>query len=195
MRRNERRAVVIAALGLALALPAGALAVKVAGNKYPAQVSVGGKQLKLVGAGLREKWFFDVYTMGVYSESGGCGAAAQINADEVKYLRIDMLRDVEAAKMASTLKEAFDNNTPAGAPAKLKQQVRKFLGYFKTECTAGTKLEFTYIPGTGTTLKQNGKRLGPPLDGKAFADVLWSCYFSTKTCCPDLKQQILSHCR
>lgn len=185
----------IALLAALMAVPTFAFALNVEGNEYAQTTTVEGKTLKLVGAGLREKWFFNVYTMGQYTESGACGAKAQYAKDEVRYFRIDMLRDVSAEKMASTLKEAFDNNLTADAPAELKKQVNTFTSYFKKECTKGTKLEFAYIPGTGTTLKQNGKNLGPAIPGKAFADLLWSCYFGNKTCCKDLKKQILGTCK
>ncbi len=68
---------VVAVLALLLLVPTMALALKVEGNAYPKEVSIQGKQLKLVGAGLREKWFFDVYSMGAYTERGACGAKAQ----------------------------------------------------------------------------------------------------------------------
>lgn len=194
MKRNVACLAIMVAMSCLLFAPGFAEALNVEGNDYPDTVTVEGETLKLVGAGLREKWFFDVYTMGVYSKSGACGAAAQISGDEVKYLRIDMLRDVDAEKMASTLKEAFDNNTPASASAELKGKINNFLSYFKKACTKGTKLEFTYVPGKGTALKQNGAEMGPVIAGKDFADVLWSCYFSQKTCCPDLKRQILGGC-
>ncbi|MCP4679549.1 MAG: hypothetical protein GY854_29475 [Deltaproteobacteria bacterium] len=194
---SQRFAIVLTVLlsTMLILAPTAALTLTVEGNSYPDTVSVAGKTLKLVGAGLREKWVFDVYTMAAYSERGSCGAGAQIKKDEVKYLRLDMLRTVDAEKMASTLKEAFDNNTPANASQVLKDMVNTFTGYFKKACTKGTKLEFTYVPGKGTSLKQNGKSLGPNIKGKDFADVLWGCYFSKKTCCPDLKKQILSHCK
>ncbi len=199
MRRflSRRSAIVLtAALSAMLILaPTAALTLTVEGNSYPDTVSVEGKTLKLVGAGLREKWFFDVYTMAAYSESGSCGAGPMVKKREVKYLRLDMLRTVDAEKMASTLKEAFDNNTPSNAAQELKDKVNTFTGYFKKACTKGTKLEFTYVPGKGTSLKQDGKKLGPNIAGKGFADILWGCYFSKKTCCKNLKKQILSHCK
>jgi len=185
----------VTVVALLISIPTLLLALTVEGNAYPKEVSIQGKQLKLVGAGLREKWFFDVYTMGAYTEGGACGAKAQIKGEEVKYLRIDMLRDVPAEKMAQALKEAFDKNTPKNAPNELKQQVNTFVSYFKKECTKGTKIEFVYAPGKGTVLKQNGQKLGPNIPGKPFSDVLWSCYFGGNTCCPKLKKQILSHCK
>jgi len=178
-----------------VSLPLLASGVTVEGNSYPKTVTIEGKQLKLIGAGLREKYWFDVYTMGAYSESGKCATSAIINTDEVKYLRLDMLRDVEAEKMVSSIDESFGNNMPKNASAELKKQRKTFASYFKTECKEKTVIEFTYVPGTGVIMKQNGKKLGPPLTGQAFMKVFWSLYFSKNTCCDDLKEQILKHCK
>ncbi len=183
-----------AIIGLIL-IPVVALGVTVEGSNYPATVTVEGKTFKLIGAGLREKWWVDVYTMGAYTESGSCKTSDIINKDEPKYLRLDMKRDVSAEKMSSTIGESFADHMPKGASAKLKQQRRTFEKYFKSECTEGTKLEFIYLPGTGTILKQNGKRMGPPLEGVEFHRVLWDIYFGKETCCDDLKEAILEKCK
>ncbi len=162
--------------------------------KYPKTVEVAGRTLELIGAGLREKWFFDVYTLGAYSESGTCDTLGVISADEVRYIRIDLLRNVSAENMAKALGKAFERNTPADASVDLRIQIETFLSYFQQDLIRGASLELTYVPGPGTTLKQNGEQQGAVTPGKAFADVLWSSYFGSKTCCPGLKAQILSHC-
>jgi len=120
---------------------------------------------------------------------------AIIKDEEVKYLRMNMHRDVSAEKMSSTISESFEEHMPKGASAELRKQRKTFEGYFKDECTEGSVLEFTYLPGTGTILKQNGKQLGPALTGKAFQEVLWDIYFGKDTCCDDLLEQILETCK
>ena len=167
----------------------------VEGKSYKSQITVEGKTLKLVGAGLREKWFFDVYTMAVYSESGKCDLKGLIDADELKYLRLDMLRDVSAEKMSSTLAESFGKHMPKGASQELKEQIKTFKGYFKDECKEGVVLEMYYVPGKGTVIKQDGKQLGPPLEGKDFGKVLFDIYFGKDTCCEDLMEQIKKSCK
>jgi len=181
-------------LCLLVAAPAFAATVTVEGKDYPDTVTVEGKTLKRVGAGLREKWMFNVYTMGVYTESGSCDTSAIVGKDEVKYFRLDMLRNVSGEKMGSTIGGSFRDHMPAGASDALKQESETFQGYFKDECTKGSILEFTYVPGTGTLLKQNGKALGAPIPGADFMRVLWDIYFGGNTCCKDLKKQILSGC-
>jgi hypothetical protein len=167
----------------------------VEGNSYPATISKEGKTLHLVGAGLREKWFFNVYTLAAYSETKTCNPSALINTDEVKYLRMDMLRDVSAEKMADTIGESFGEHMPKNASAELKKQRKTFESYFKDECKEKTVLEFLYLPGTGVIMSQNKKKLGPPLAGKAFMQVLWDIYFGKDTCCDDLKEEILKSCK
>ena len=176
-------------------VPLFAMGVTVEGSKYPATISLEGKNLKLIGAGLREKWWVDVYTMGAYSESGSCNTSEIINKPEVKYLRLDMKRDVSAEKMSSSIGESFEDHMPKNASAKLKQQRKTFESLFKKECTEGTVLEFIYVPGTGTILKQNGKKMGPALEGEDFQKVLWDIYFGKETCCDDLQEQILETCK
>jgi len=183
-----------AALGLFLASPE-ASSLTVEGKKYPSTVTIEGKKLNLAGAGVRKKWFFKVYTMGAYTETKSCNTSSLINKDEVKYLRINMLRDVSAEKMASTLGEAFTNNLPDGASQKLKDQIKKFQSYFKTECKENTVIEIVYVPGKGTTLRINNRQQGAPIEGQDFSKVVWNCYFSSKTCCDGLKSEILESCK
>ena len=189
---------ILASAALAIAvlwsMPSAAPGLTVQDKEYQATVTEGGKTLKLVGAGVRKKWGFKVYTMGAYSESGSCDAESIVGKDEAKYLRLVMLRNVSAEKMGNTISESFKEHMPAGGSAELKQQGETFKGYFKDECSEGTVLEFTYVPGTGTTLKQNGKVLGPVLTGSAFHHVLWDIYFGKDTCCSGLKEGILETC-
>jgi hypothetical protein len=188
----RNRALVVTLL---LAVPAAALALTVKGIPYPDGITVEGKALKLIGAGVREKWFMDVYVLAAYSESGSCKAEELVSADEPKYLRLDMLRDVSAERMGATIGNSFEEHMPKDASDELKAQRQTFQAYFKDECKKGTGLEFLYLPGVGTSLKQNGKSLGPTITGKAFADVLWDIYFGQNTCCGNLKTEVFAGCK
>jgi Chalcone isomerase-like len=175
-------------------IPAASSELTVEGNRYAQTVTIAGKTLKLVGAGTRVKWLFDVYTMGAYTESGNCSIGSIRNKDEVKYLRINMLRSVSKKNMAMALNEALTTNTPRDASSELKKQIETFVSYVN-QCPKGTMMEMVYIPGKGTVLKHNGRAHGKPIPGKAFARVLWDCYFSPKTCCKSLKSDILRSCK
>jgi hypothetical protein len=180
-------------LSLLVSLPAAALTVE--GKDYPDTMSQAGKALKLIGAGVRKKFgLAKVYAMGAYSESGACDPGAIVRNDEVKAMRLDFLRNVDADTMAKTFGESFEEHMPKDASPELKAQRQQFLSYFKEKLTEGTVLEFVYVPGTGTSLTQNGRSLGAPLPGLAFMNVLWDIYFGKDTCCSGLKEGILKRC-
>lgn len=184
----------VAITTLALGIPTAAPAAAVPQEDYAQEVRVADTTLNLLGSGLREKWSLDVHTMGAYSESGSCNARDLVLSDEIKYIRIDLQRDVSAGEMAREFSKAFRDNTPNDAPASLTQQIRTFVAHFGLDRSSGDTIELTYFPGTGTQLRINDKEQGTITPGKAFAELLWSCYFSATTCCPSLKKQILSEC-
>ena len=166
----------------------------VKGTLYSETVEIAGRTLTLVGAGLRERWWFDIYTMGAYVERHTCNPQILISVDEVKFLRIDLLRDVEAKSMARALEDAFEKNLPTEGRSSVRVQINKALSYFKKDLKKGDSMELTYVPSVGTAIIQNSEQQGMTIPGKGFADVLWSSYFSSSTCCSGLKKRILAQC-
>ena len=61
-----------------------------------------GSTLKLVGSGIREFLFFDIYRMDAYSESGRCDASGIVGAEETKHLRLIMIREISKSRMQKT---------------------------------------------------------------------------------------------
>ena len=166
----------------------------VKGNTYADTVEVGVRTLTLIGAGLREWWWFDVYTMGAYAENRTCDPQMLISMDGAKPLRIDLLRDIDAKSMAAEIEKALEKNLPPGAPLGLRSQIDTFRGYFKKDLEKGDSMEMTYVPGVGTALMQNREQQGVTVPDKGFADILWASFFSSETCCSGLKKQIFEHC-
>jgi len=169
--------------------------VTVEDNTYPATLQVKGQTLKLIGAGLREKLVFDVYTLGAYTLSGRCERGVLVSADEPKHLRIDLLMSLPGEKLGRSMAESLAKHTPPGATATLKQQVTTFQGYFRGDYPKGSVVEVSYVPGVGTSTSRNGKALGEPLPGAEFQRLLFDVYFGPKACCPDLLKSIMGHCR
>ena len=179
---------------LCLLVPANTLALTLEGKDYEASITVAGRQLKLIGAGLREVYGFNVYTLGAYSEDGDCEEKNIVESEQVKYLRLDILRNIDAEKVARRIAEAFAENMPQDASMTLQKQRDQSFSYFNGRCLKGTVFEFIYIPGKGTIFKQNGKAIGPIIPGKDYHTVFWNVYFGPNTCCSDLKDQLLVEC-
>ncbi len=159
-------------------------------------ITVGGKTLKMLGSGLREFLFIDIYTLSAFSESGDCSPGKIVYSSEVKSMHLKMMRDIPAERLKDNLRGTFEKNMPEkGDIEGLKKKIDDFLGRFKNDFKSGANVEINYIPGQGTTVRENGKAIGAAVLGKDFAELVWRSYFGSKSAAPGLKSDILEQCR
>jgi len=191
-----KTAYILACLTIVLDLtsPPPVQALDIGDHHYPDQISVDGKPLKRVGAGLREFLFFDIYSMGLYSKSASCKPSVIVSQNEPKYLLLKMSRDIPAKRLASNMKDTLEANLPKNAPQQLKDNVTRFISYLKKDCKKNSTLSLTYFPKKGTILKQDNRRLGQTIKGHAFIELILKSYFGLNTCCSKLKQAVLNSC-
>lgn len=184
----SRRTVALSA-AFALAFSAAPAAAKeLAGVAMPDTLSVAGKTLKLNGAGLRKKAIFKVYVGGLYLEAPSSNAAAILAADAPKALRMHFLRSVDRAKLVETFREGFEANAGAKAAAQ-KAGVDKLLATV-ADVKDGSETTYSYVPGTGTVVNRDGKDVAT-IEGKEFAEVLFSLWLGPKPPSEDLQKGLL----
>ena len=169
-----------------LALPA--LAKELKGVKMPDTIDVGGKTLKLNGMGLRTKAIFKVYVAGLYLEETSNDPAVITTKDQTRQVEMVMLRDLEKAKIADAIQAGFEKNSGA-AMAALKDRLAKLTGAVP-DLKEGQKFTLTYVPGKGTTMK-GGPGADTVVEGKDFADALFSVWLGKTPVDEDLKQGML----
>jgi hypothetical protein len=177
---------------VALALGAGSAAAKeIEGVDYPDTLNVGGHDLKLVGVGLRTKWFFNVYTLGAYSKSGRKSAGALVGGNEPKFIWLRMLRGIAASKMHDAIDEGFEKNVGEDKLPALKERINELKGYMPGKLKKGLDIGFTYIPGEGTIVTIGRTRKGV-IAGADFAKGLFAIWFGRKPADKSLKKRVLA---
>ncbi len=183
------------ALLLLVAVPAEALDLE--GRTYPSTIQVAGKTLNLLGGGYREATFLkiDVYRGVFYAQTKGCDFDRMVQADEVKLLRMDFVRDVGAEKQSEAMQDNFKNTVPANASADLKARVKRFLEVFDKDVNEGDDIAVSYVPGEGTSVRVNKKKRGPTIKGHDFMVVMWKIWFGKPTCCPHLMEALAASCK
>ena len=178
-------------IALTLALGSGAaIAKEIRGVTYPDELNVGGHELKLVGVGLRTKWFFKVYTLGAYSKSGKKSARALVGANETKFIWLRMLREISAEKMNDALNDGFENNTSEEQLAALRDRIATLRSYIPETLTKGLDIGFTYRPGEGTLVTIGNTPKGT-IPGRDFARALFAIWFGGKPADSSLKRSVL----
>src|SRR5262249_1033495 len=158
------------------------------GVRMPDAITVEGKELKLNGMGLRKKMVFNVYVAGLYGESPSNNAATLISSDQVKRMTLFMLRDLGKDKIVDALRDGFEKNSKTQMPS-LKDRLDRLASMIPDTKRAST-IVITYVPGTGTILSgAPGER--QVIEGKDFADALFSVWLGRSPVDDDLKKGLL----
>jgi Chalcone isomerase-like len=182
--RSRKTIVMLAGLAVAASVLAG----EVAGVKMPDSVTVEGKTLKLNGMGLRKKVVFKVYVAALYLESPSKDAAVVISSDHVKRVQLSVLRSLKAAQVTEAIAEGFEKNSKTQMGA-LKDRLSKFNAMF-ADVVEGDQILMTYVPGKGTLVSLKGAEKGS-VEGKDFADALFSVWLGQNPVQEDLKKALL----
>jgi hypothetical protein len=173
-------------LAVVLALPAAAK--DVGGVQFPETLTVEGKELKLNGAGLRTKVVFKVYAAGLYLQNPSSSAQQAIESDQVKRVRMSMLRDLEKKAIVDAIVDGFKKNAGDKLPA-LKQRLDTFTKAIP-DLKKGDELVLTYVPGKGTTIESKaGQKIS--VEGKDFADALFAVWLGKNPVDGSLKDGML----
>ena len=178
----------LASLLVLLGMAAVTSAVEVAGVNVPPTITVEGKTLHLNGAGLRTKMMFKVYVAGLYLENTSKDAAAIASSDQVKSMRLAILRSLKGKQVSEAIEEGFEKNSK-GQMGALKARLDK-LGTMIPNVEKGDDIVLTYVPGKGTVVTVKGAEKGV-VEGKDFADALFAVWLGGNPVQEDLKKELL----
>lgn len=180
---------VVLICSLVLASSSTILAAEINGVKLPDQVTVGGKSLKLNGAGLRQATILKInaYAAGLYLENPGHDGDAVANSDQLKAIEMVFMRDVSAKQTADAFGEGFDKNCVAGC-SELKPHIGKLQGLMK-DMKKGETMAYHFL-ADGVEVMIRGQKVGKVGD-KAFSHQLIRCWIGKNPPNPELKSGLL----
>ncbi|HEU0220138.1 MAG TPA: chalcone isomerase family protein [Gallionella sp.] len=175
-----------------LCLSAPASALEVAGVKLVDSVHLGSRDLQLNGAGVRSRFFFDLYIAALYLPGKSTSFAAVLADGGEKRIALHLLVGISADHLYSALKNAIAaNHTPAELSA-LEGPLKEFAAIFHTidEINKGDVVTLDYLPGSGTRVSVNGMAKGT-VAGAPFYGALLKVWLGDKPAQADLKQKLL----
>jgi hypothetical protein len=177
----------------AAVLPSAQAAVEVAGVKLDDAVKLAGQDLKLNGAGIRYKAIFKVYVAGLYLAEKRTTTADVLNVPGARRVTIVMLRDVSNEEFGRGFMGGIYQNSDKSEKVKFVSQLQKFGEVFASvpELKKGDVLTNDWIPGTGTVIHLNGKRITDPLPDIGFYNALLKIWLGEKPIDSKLKRLML----
>ncbi len=152
-------------------------AVEVGGKNLPDTITVGTDTLVLNGAGVREKWFMDIYACGLYLKNKSSDANQIMSADEPMVIRMVVISGLMTQeKMVAALNEGFEKSTGGNIDA-FRDKIDKYIAGHAGEIVADNVIEYQYIPGEGISVFRNGEKRTTinGLDFKKAVVGIWLC--------------------
>jgi hypothetical protein len=163
---------------------------EMSGITMPEALQTGGQGLVLNGAGVRTKYFMDLYVGGLYLRQKTGDADKTMASDEPMAIRLHIISSlITSEKMETATREGFINAT-AGATAPLASRIEDFIAVFREKINKQDIYEFSYMPGEGTKISKNG-RLKTTIQGIDFKKALFGIWLCAKPAQESLKAQML----
>ncbi|MFW2364775.1 MAG: chalcone isomerase family protein [Desulforhopalus sp.] len=149
-----------------------------------------GTKLHLNGAGIRSKFFLDIYIAQLYMEHPAGSAEEVIASPGKKRMIMHFLyKEVTKDKLVSGWNEGFGNNLEPEHLAALKDRLDTFNTFFRT-VKKGDIILLDYIPEQGTVVTISGQEVGV-IGGKDFNDALLGVWLGPKPINKGLKTKLL----
>jgi len=175
---------------LLFVLASPAFGAEVAGVKIDEQIRVAEAPLVLKGAGLRKRFFLQVYAMGLYVADRKADPVTQPGA---KRVAIHMLRDVGADQFAEALVDGMRPNHDEATMKSLASRIAQLVAIMAEMKVAkeGMAITLDWIPDSGTQVTVAGKSSGKPIEGEDFYRALLRIWLGEKPVQDDLKKALL----
>jgi hypothetical protein len=155
------------------------------------KLTVDGKELTLNGAGLREKFFIDLYVAGFYTTTKSNDGKMLTNADQPMAITLDIVSSlVTQDKMIEAITDGFQESVNSAERKKLQSRIDKFIGFFNQEIVEGNEFQISYVPGKGTMAHKNGKLLGT-IEGMDFKKGLFGIWIGNNPVDNGLSKDLL----
>lgn len=160
-------------IGVILSFTATAQNVTVSGASFPTKFKISDKVVEYNGAGLRQKYFFNLYVAALYVPERTSNAQTIIDQNQESAIRIKIISNkVTRDKFVETVKEGFATSSEGKASAK---EIEDFMKIFNVEFKDGDEVILLYKPESGIEAYLNGNHLGGS-KGLEFKKALWGIW-------------------
>jgi len=139
----------------------------------------GDTSLILNGAGIREKFFADIYVAGLYLKEKSSDYKQIMAQDESMVIKIKIVSSlITAERFKEACEEGFERTTN-GNTKPLRSQIDLAYTAFAQKFNVGDIFDLVYIKGVGTNFYKNGKLI-TKVDGLDFKAALFGIWIIDK---------------
>jgi len=164
---------------------------RVAGIEIPETLEAGGVLLTLNGAGIRTRYFLDIYVGGLYLKEKSTDAAAIMEADEPMAITLSIVTGlVTNDRMQKSIEQGFQKST-RGKTAPIREKIDALIDVYAEEINDEDVFELVYLPGQGLRVHKNGIYTATIECGLPFKRALFGIWISDRPVQQSLKRGML----
>jgi hypothetical protein len=150
----------------------------------------GGQPLLLNGAGIRKKFFMDIYIGALYlPQKSPDSSAILADSGPASVLMHFLYGEVSKEKIIAGWNDGLQANLDADSMQLLAADLERFNALFRT-VREGETIRIDYLPGTGTSVRINGELQGT-IAGNDFYRALLKVWLGDKPVSKALKNAML----
>jgi hypothetical protein len=164
---------------------------RVAGIEIPETLEAGGVLLTLNGAGIRTRYFLDIYVGGLYLKEKSTDAAAIMEADEPMAIRLRIVTGlITNDRMQRSTEEGFQKSTRRNT-APIREEIDALIDVYDEEINDEDLFDLVYVPEQGLTVSKNGVLRATIECGLPFKRALFGIWISDQPAQTSLKNGML----
>ena len=176
-------------LATALFLPNISCAKDISGIEVADTIVLENQSLQLNGAGVRSKFFMDLYVGSLYVPAQLSSTVAVLEAPAAA-IRLNITSGmITSEKMRDAITEGFEHAT-AENTADIQPQIDAFMALFKEEIKEGDQFTLVANKARGVTAYKNGQEQAT-IEGEMFRQALLKIWLGDKPAQKSLKEAML----
>lgn len=146
--------------------------------------------LQLNGAGVRSKFFMDLYVGSLYTVEQTEQASKVVNGDQVAAIRLNITSGmITSEKMTEAMHDGFNRATD-GNTTPIADSIKSFIATFAEPIQEGDQFTLVSIPGKGIISYKNGKELSMT-SGETFRKAVLAIWLGNNPTDKGLKKEML----
>ena len=178
------------ALTAVLLTPTLAEAKTVSGVELADNLTIAEQSLALNGAGVRSKFFMDLYVGSLYVATPATDLTAVL-AQPTAVVRLNITSGmITSDKMVDAINEGFESATD-GNTASIDKNIEQFMALFTEEVSKGDQFTFVTHKGAGVTSFKNGVEQAT-IEGEAFRQPLLKIWLGDDPAQKSLRKNMLA---
>lgn len=162
------------------------------GVTIPQYYNSGSAKLVLNGAGIREKYFIDLYVCGLYLEDKSSDPEQVIESNKNLAIKIAIVSDlISESKMKESIEEGFKKSTKENISA-YQERINQFVKAISEDIQKGVVYDLVFHPESGgVTQVYKNNVLKTEVKGLDFKKVLCGIWLGNDPVDKDLKTGLL----